>query len=83
MSKNELALNKLKNIIGAELYERICDEMPGTDFRIPALRGGFISYEERNKAVCEDMWNNMPMRDIAKKYGLSLNHIYKIVESKG
>lgn len=82
LNKNEKALNTLKSIVGREVYEKLCDEMPGVNIRIPGLRGGFTSYKERNKAIREDMWNNVPMRDIAKKYGLSISHIYKIVENR-
>lgn len=83
MNKNELALNKLKSIVGAELYERICDEMAGTKFYIPAIRGGFASLSERNKAIREDMWNSVPIVDVIEKYGVSASTVYRIFESKG
>ena len=83
MNKNELALNKLKSILGSSLYEQVCDELPGEDIHIPAFRGGFVTIEERNKAIRYEIWNGAPIQEVAKKYGLSIPHTYKILESRG
>ncbi|MCC8077595.1 MAG: hypothetical protein LUD69_04395 [Oscillospiraceae bacterium] len=84
MNNNELALNKLKSIIGASAFEELCDEMPGAEIRIPqGYLGGCTSKDERNRAIRQDYYNNLDIKEIAEKWKLSVPHIYHIIQRRG
>ena len=82
MNRNEAALNALKEIIGDSLYMLVCEKMPGTSLYIPALRGGYASIADRNRAIREDVYSGMSFEEAASKYVLSVPQIYKICESR-
>lgn len=81
LNKNEAALKMLKNIIGEELYQRVCEQMPGADLHIPALRGGFISKAERDAALRIDFYAGMTAYQLADRYGVSISQAYKIIQN--
>lgn len=83
MNKNEQALNKLKGIIGDVLFGEVCKQMPGIDLHIPAFRGGYVTNDERNRAIRLDIWNGLTIAEAAEKWGLSVQQTYKIMGSRG
>ena len=76
MSKNELNLQQLKNIIGADKYIQVCDNMPGEKIYIPAFLNGFTSIEDRNKAIRNDFDTGKCATELAKKYNLSVSQVF-------
>ena len=82
MNRNEAALNTLKNIIGNSLYSQVCEKMPGTSLYIPALRGGFASVIERDRAIRKDVYAGLSIPEAAKRYEISVSQIYKIMQSR-
>jgi Mor family transcriptional regulator len=83
LNKSERALNKLKSIIGDSLFDEVCEQMPGENIHIPVFRGGYVTIEERNKAIRSDIWNGLPVKEATEKWGLSFQQIYKIMGSRG
>jgi Mor family transcriptional regulator len=83
LNKNEQALNTLKSIIGDSLFDEVCKQMPGEDIHIPMFRGGYVTIEERNKAVRDDYWNGLTIKQTAEKWGLSIQQTYRIMGSRG
>ena len=82
MNRNEVVLNRLKAIIGDELFREVCYQMPGEDIHIPAFGNGFTSIKERNRAVRQDVWSGKSIFDTAKKYELSQSQIYNIIRNR-
>ena len=81
MNKNEAALKSLKSIVGDTLYQAICEQMPGADLHIPALRGGFVSKAERDAALRIDFYAGMTAYQLADRYGVSVSQAYKIIQN--
>lgn len=82
MNRNEAALNELKGIIGDSLYSLVCEKMPGTSVYIPALRGGYASKAERDRAIRLDIYGGLSYTEAASKYGLSVSQVSKIMQSR-
>lgn len=76
------ALNKLRQIVGEELYKQIVNELSGATVYFPA------NYEctdklSRNDSLIEDYYNGgYEIGDLARKYNLSISRIYKIIEHR-
>lgn len=82
MSKNEENLKLLESITGSEIFKQILETFPGERLYIPG-RCEFTSKAERNRAICLDFYNNMEVSELAQKYGLSTDSIYRIINDRG
>ena len=76
------ALEILKEIVGDELYEKIIDELKGTTVYFPS-DFEWHDKNERNVQLRNDFYSGRyEISDLAKKYNLSISHVYKIVQKK-
>lgn len=82
MNRNEVVLNRLRAIIGDELFREVCFQMPGEDIHIPVFGNGFTSIKDRNWAIRQDVWEGKSILEVSKKYELSQSQIYKILKSR-
>lgn len=82
MSKNEINLKLLEGITGSEIFKQILEAFPGERLYIPG-RGEFPSKHERNEAIWRDFCNDMSISELANKYGLSVDSIYRIIDCRG
>lgn len=82
MSKNEINLKLLEGITGSEIFKQILEAFPGERLYIPG-RGEFSSKHERNEAIWRDFCNDMSISELANKYGLSIDSIYRIIDCRG
>lgn len=81
MNKNVENLQKLKDIVGAELYNVINEQMPGEHIYFNK-RSEYPSRRERDAAIKDDFFGGVSITELADKYGLTITSIYKIVENK-
>lgn len=82
MNRNEVVLNRLRAIIGDELFREVCFQMPGEDIHIPVFGNGFTSIKDRNRSIRQDVWKGKSILEVSKKYELSQSQIYKILKSR-
>lgn len=82
MSKNEANLKLLESITGSAIFKQILETFPGERLYIPG-KGEFTSREERNKAIRMDFYNNIAVSELAQKYDLSTDSIYRIINDRG
>lgn len=82
LNRNEVVLNRLRAIIGDELFREVCFQMPGEDIHIPVFGNGFTSIKDRNWAIRQDVWKGKSILEASKKYELSQSQIYKILKSR-
>lgn len=82
MSKNEMNLKVLEGITGSTIFKKILETFPGERLYIPG-RGEFSSKAERNAAIWNDFCDNMNISEIASKYDLSIDSIYRIIDCRG
>lgn len=82
MSKNEINLKLLEGITGSEIFKQILEAFPGERLYIPG-RGEFSSKHGRNEAIWLDFCNDMSISELANKYGLSVDSIYRIIDCRG
>lgn len=79
------ALRKLKEIIGEEAYRQALNQMAGTTVYFPAqpLNAEWVDKEQRNVSLREDFYSGKyEVGDLARKYDLSISHVYKIIQRK-
>ena len=82
MSKNEANLKLLESITGSAIFKQILETFPGERLYIPG-KGEFTSREERNKAIRMDFYDNIAVSELAQKYDLSTDSIYRIINDRG
>ena len=82
LNRSETVLNRLRTIIGNELFREICYQMPGEDIHIPVFGNGFTSIRVRNQAIRQEIWKGKSILEVSKKYELSQSQIYKILKSR-
>lgn len=82
LNRNEVVLNRLRAIIGDELFREVCYQMPGEDIHIPVFGNGFTSIKDRNWSIRQDVWKGKSILEVSKKYELSQSQIYKILKSR-
>ena len=82
MNRNEVVLNRLRAIIGDELFREVCYQMPGEDIHIPVFGNGFTSIKDRNWSIRQHVWKGKSILEVSKKYELSQSQIYKILKSR-
>lgn len=82
LSKNEIKLKLLEGITGSEIFKKILEVFPGERIYIPG-RGEFSSIAERNETIWNDFCKDISIHELAKKYNLSVNSIYRIIDRRG
>ena len=82
LNRNEVVLNRLRAIIGDELFREVCFQMPGEDIHIPVFGNGFTSIKDRFWSIRQDVWKGKSILEVSKKYELSQSQIYKILKSR-
>ena len=79
---SKTALKLLKELVAAETYETIMDNLAGTTVYFP-FKTEYTYLEERNLCIKDDFYSgNYEIAELAQKYGLSISRIYKIIQSK-
>ena len=81
LSKNEMKLKRLEGITGSEIFKEILEVFSGDRIYFPG-RGDFSSIAERNEAIWKDFCQNMSIPDLASKYSLSVDSIYRIIDCR-
>lgn len=68
----------LFDVIGEDAFESFCNKYAGNKHETRTI---FISNNLiRNFNICKDYCNGMPPKEIAEKYNLKPNYIYKILK---
>lgn len=80
MNMNELLLNRLRGIVGEELFKAICDNMAGARLYIKPYTL-YQSMVERNNHIKEDFLSGLNCDELAAKYNLSESRIKDIIYS--
>ena len=81
MNKNVKLLKDLRDVLGAEQFKKFVELHPGETIYLPN-RGEYVSVDERNAAIKQDFFGGLSYRELANKYGLSIQTIYKIAENR-
>lgn len=79
------ALRKLKSIIGDEAYQQVLEQMAGTTVYFPmaSTNAEWMNKEQRNLILREDFYSGKyEVRDLARKYDLSISRVYKIIQGR-
>lgn len=79
------ALNKLREIIGEEVYHTVIEELAGTTVYFPTIttNAEWVDKEMRNQRLKEDFYSGKyEVADLARKYDLSISRIYKIIQNR-
>ncbi len=82
MNKNTAILKKVREIIGVQAFcelGKVCsgDTVVFNNY----MCHGFVSKEERDRAIMKDLYHGMFPLELAEKYDLGIDAIYKITES--
>lgn len=81
MANSKKAFEKLKGILGEELYSKVLEEMAGTTLYFPTNHE-WHDKELRNISLREDYYcGRYSVGDLAQKYDISISRVYKIIES--
>lgn len=78
MSKNERSLNKLKSLVGAEVYVKLLNILAGETVYFPAA-GTTNTKQERNRSIIEDYQEGRTYKELAELYGLSESQVRRII----
>lgn len=77
------ALEVLKEIIGEEHYREVIDRLAGSTVYFPENHE-WHDRSGRNIMLREDFYSGeYEIPDLAKKYDLSISHVYKIIQKRG
>lgn len=82
MNMNELLLNKLREIVGENLFKVICDNMAGARIYIKPYNI-YQSIAERNNHIKEDFLSGVDVPVLAGRYDLSESRICDIIYDRG
>ena len=80
--KSKDALDRLKTIVGEDVYQKVVTELAGMTVYFPS------NYEwqdkaSRNLALKEDFFSGeYEISDLARKYDLSISRVYKIIQQR-
>ena len=76
------SLEKIKGIIGEELFGRLLSEIGGQTVYFPSKYEG-QDKNARNLLLKEDFYSgNYEISDLARKYDLSISRVYKIIQHR-
>ena len=81
MTSNDFLLNRLRFIIGDELFKAVCDDMVGERIYIKPYTI-YQSFAERNKHIREDFYSGATFPELVEKYKLQEHHIRKIINDR-
>lgn len=80
--KSKDALEKLRLLIGDELYSEVTKELSGETIYFPS-NYEWTDKRIRNDVLKEDYYSGeYEVVDLAKKYDLSISHVYKIIQNR-
>lgn len=80
-NNNVKYLEIMKETIGEESFKALIKKLSGAVIRIP--KGPeYFDKRKRNVLIKKDYYKNVPVREIAKKYDLSISQVYTIIESR-
>lgn len=81
MSKNQLNLELLKNLLGVDLFNDACHILKGEKIVFPKCPD-HMEKEHRNRCIKAEYNSGQgaSIPDLMKKYDLSQSQIYKILE---
>lgn len=83
MSRNDELLNRLRFIIGDELFKVVCDDIVLIGERIYIKPYTiYQSFAERNKHIREDFYSGVTFPELVEKYKLQEHHIRKIINDR-
>lgn len=77
------ALKKLKSIIGENTYKQVLEQMAGSTVYFPTALSNleWTDKDKRNESLRADFYSGKyEIRDLAKKYDLSISRVYKIIQ---
>lgn len=76
------ALERLRVLIGEEKYAVVARELSGVTVYFPE-NYVWQDKKDRNARLKEDFYSGQyEISDLARKYGLSISRVYKIVQNK-
>lgn len=79
---SKAALKKLRELVDEATYEAIIVQLAGATVYFPS-NTDFTDLEERNLQIKDDFYSgNYDVPDLARKYGLSISRIYKIIQAR-
>ncbi len=79
---SKAALKRLRDLVGDAVFGQIVDQLAGATVYFPA-NTEFTDREERNLQIKDDFYSgDYEVSDLARKYGLSISRIYKIIQSR-
>ena len=81
VNKNVELLKDLRAALGLEQFKAFVELHSGETIYLPN-RGEYISVEERNEAIKKDFFGGLSYRELANKYVLAIQTIYKIAENR-
>lgn len=76
------SLEKLKEIVGEEMYANIISELAGSIVYFPN-EVMWTDKDDRNESLRENYYSgHYDISDLARKYNLSISQIYKIIQKR-
>jgi len=72
-------LKTLKNLIGKEDYQSICNVFAGERIIFPK-DPEYLDKDDRNQRIRNDYDSGVSVPDLKEKYDLSVSQIYNIIE---
>jgi Mor family transcriptional regulator len=81
MNKNAEILKDMRYVMGVQQFKRFIERHQGENVYFPN-RGSYVSIAERNQAIKADFFAGYSKDELINKYGLSMESIYKVIESK-
>ena len=80
--KSKDALERLRTIVGEEAYQKVITDLAGTTVYFPS-NFEWQDKISRNSALKEDFFSgDYEISDLARKYDLSISHVYKIIQQR-
>ena len=79
------ALKLLKEIIGDAAYKQVLEQMAGATVYFPTGAGNaeWLDKKQRNMSLKDDFYSGKyEVRDLARKYELSISRVYKIIQNR-
>lgn len=74
------ALEKIRHIVGDEIYKKITNELAGSTVYFPN-EPDWVNKKDRNEQLLDDYYSGKyDIINLAQKYNLSVSRIYKIVQ---
>ena len=79
---SKAALKKLRELVDKTTYAAIVSQLAGTTVYFPS-NTEFTDLEEHNLQIRDDFYSgDYEVVDLARKYGLSISRVYKIIQAR-